>query len=107
MGSWTLEGGGVVRVSQRKMQMKQPKHESAAPGMRFKNNAESVMRMTRFISVTSAGWVLADWVNTGQTGPSWTKVTYHVSFQGSPEVSRQMGMEMSQPRAHFNLAPHS
>lgn len=59
------------------------------------------------IWMTWVGWVLADWVNAGQTGPSRTKEMHHVSFQGFPEVSRQMGMEMSRQRAHFNLARHS
>lgn len=57
-----------------------------------------------FRGVAWADWVLAAWVNAGQTGPSRTKETHIVGFQGFPEVSRQMGMEMSGQRAHFNLA---
>lgn len=58
---------------------------------------------TYVLNLAHADWIF-ERVNARQTDPSRTKEMYHVSFQGLTEVSRQMGMEMSRQRAHFNLA---
>lgn len=126
VGSWGLAGGGVwesghcsqkTDVSKRRISGRRQsntsrnyqKQEYGAARVRLKKYAESEANVTvsTCIWIMWVGRVLADWVIAGQTGPSGTKEMHHVSFQGFPEVSRQMGMEMSRQRAHFNLARHS
>lgn len=107
-GCLTLEGGGLKFPIE--------EHAQTAKNMPLLHQEWDLelnlnqMQSPRCASGWSCGWVgciLADWVSAGQTGPSSTKEMHHVSFQGFPEVSRQMGMEMSRQRAHFNLARHS
>lgn len=99
--------GGQAAVEVRSKQLQQTtKKKYWLQQEKIKKHAQSELNANdaMCIWVMWADWFLADWVIAGQTGPSRTKEMHAVSFQGFSEVSRQMGMEMSRQRAHFNLA---